>query len=366
MKIQDRYPSSARLLHRLAFSTIPFQKALADMEDRLYAGRLAAVEIVRPVFITSLPRSGTTLLLELLSALDIFAAHTYRDMPFVLTPLLWNAVSRRFQAAPAVLDRAHGDGMTIDSDSAEAFEEVVWRAFWPDHYLADRIVPWRADDTDAEGEFEPFLKNHMRKLIVLRANGEGAQVRYVSKNNANIACIRTITRMFPEAVILVPFRQPLEQVGSLLRQHRRFEQIHAREAFTRRYMEDIGHFDFGANLRPLDFGRWLDRAGGHSAQSASFWLQYWCAAFEHLLSQPSAQVVFVSYEQCCAHPAAVLRRLGGLIGLDGTDRLESEAGRFRAPRSSAVEASDLDRAALDRTLALHAELSRRAIRPCAP
>ena len=366
MKFQDRYTASARLLHRLAFSTIPFQKALADMEDRLYAGRLAAVEIVRPVFITSLPRSGTTLLLELLSGLDTFAAHTYRDMPFVLTPLLWNAVSRRFQAAPAVLDRAHGDGMTIGSDSAEAFEEVVWRAFWPDHYLADRIVPWRADDMDAEGEFEPFLKNHMRKVIVLRAIGEGVQVRYVSKNNANIARIRTITRMFPEAIILVPFRQPLEQVGSMLRQHRRFEQIHAREAFTRRYMEDIGHFDFGANFRPLDFGRWLDQADGHSAQSANFWLQYWCAAFEHLLSQPCAQVVFVSYERCCAHPAAVLRRLGGRIGLDGTDHLTSETGRFRAPRSSAVEASDLDREALDRALALHAELSRRAISSSAP
>lgn len=362
MKFQDRYSTLARLLHRLAFSTIPFQKALADMEDRLYAGRLAAIEIVRPVFITSLPRAGTTLLLELLSGLDSFAAHTYRDMPFVLTPLLWNAVSRRFQTAPAVLDRAHGDGMTIGFDSAEAFEEVVWRAFWPEKYLADRIVPWRADDTDAEGEFEPFLKNHMRKLIALRANGEDAQVRYVSKNNANIARIPKITRMFPEAVILIPFRHPLEQVGSMLRQHRRFENIHAHEAFTRRYMEDIGHFDFGANFRPLDFDRWLDRADGHSAHSADFWLQYWCAAFEHLLSPPCAQVVFVSYEQCCAHPAAALRRLGGRLGPDVTDRLTSEAGRFRAPRLSAVEAPDVDRAVLDRALALHAELSRRAIR----
>ena len=361
MTFQDRYSTSARLLHRLAFSTIPFQKALADIEDRLYAGRLAAIELVRPVFITSLPRAGTTLLLELLSGLDSFAAHTYRQMPFVLTPLVWNAVSRRFQTAPVVLDRAHGDGMTVGFDTAEAFEEVVWRAFWPEKYLADRIVPWRADDTDAEGEFEPFLKNHMRKLIALRANGAGAQVRYVSKNNANIARIPKITRLFPDAVILVPFRQPLEQVGSMLRQHRRFERIHAQEAFTRRYMEDIGHFDFGANFRPLDFGGWLDRAGGRAAHSADFWLEYWCAAFEHVLSQPGAQLVFVSYEQCCAQPAAVLRRLGGRLGLDGADRLTSEADRFRAPRSSAVAAPDVGRAALDRALALHAELSRRAV-----
>ena len=29
------------------------------------------------------------------------------------------------------IERAHGDGMTIGYDSHEAFEEVLWRAFWP-------------------------------------------------------------------------------------------------------------------------------------------------------------------------------------------------------------------------------------------
>ncbi len=32
--------------------------------------------------------------------------------------------------------------------------------------------------------------------------------------------------------------------------------MHARDPFARRYMEAIGHYDFGANLRPIDFDGW--------------------------------------------------------------------------------------------------------------
>ena len=356
MKFRDRYSLADRILHRLAFSTIAVQKALADIEDRLHAARLAQVEISRPVFIASLPRAGTTLLLELLSSLDTFATHTYRQMPFLLTPMLWNGVSRRFQAPPEALERAHGDGMTITADSAEAFEEVLWHAFWPEKYLGDRIVPWEADDTDVEGGFEPFMRNHIRKLIALRATRRMHEVRYVSKNNANVSRIPTLARLFPDAVVLVPFRHPLGQADSLWRQHRRFKEIHAQETFTRRYMEDIGHFDFGETLRPIDFGGWLDRADTEPADRLSFWLQYWCAAFELLLSQPCANVVFLSYDACCATPAATLRHLGERIGLNNKDNLTSKANRLRTPRRHAADTADVDRTLLDRALALHAEL----------
>ena len=360
MKFHDRYSMADRILHRLAFSTIAVQKALADIEDRLHAARLAAVELDRPVFIASLPRAGTTLVLELLYSLDRFAAHTYRQMPFLLTPMLWNGLSRRLHAPATTLDRAHDDGMTIAHDSAEAFEEVLWHAFWPDKYLVDRIVPWEADDTDADGEFEHFMKNHMRKLIAIKEKPNG--VRYLSKNNANIARIPTITRLFPDAVVLITFRHPLDQASSLRHQHSHFKEIHAREAFTRRYMADIGHFDFGANLHPIDFGGWLDRTDTEPSCRLNFWLQYWCAAYEHLLSHSCANVSFVSYDACCTTPTTVLRHLGERIGLDSSDKsLASKANRFRAPHRYATGAADADRTLLDRALALHAELLGQAI-----
>ena len=80
MSRQNSYSRLDRILHRLAFSTIELQKALADLEDRVYASRFSQIEVDRPVFITSLPRAGTTLLLEIVASLDAFASHTYRDI----------------------------------------------------------------------------------------------------------------------------------------------------------------------------------------------------------------------------------------------------------------------------------------------
>ena len=328
---RQRYSWPDRLLHRLAFATVAAQKGAADIEDRLFARRIAGIKIDRPVFIAALPRAGTTLLLELLSGLPDFVSHTYRDLPFLLTPLLWDALSRPFRSANAVMERAHGDGMTVGYDSPEAFEELLWHSFWPEKYRADRIIPWTAEERDANDEFAGFIYNHIRKMLSLRAGGgDGAgQVRYVSKNNANIARIPVIRRLFPDAVILVPFRNPVDQAGSMLRQHRNFTDIHAQDAFSRRYMAYTGHFDFGANLRPIDCGGWLDDVGRDTPDTANFWLRYWCAAYEHILANRNDGAVLISYDYCCAHPEIGLHSISAAVGLDMDDRAASVAARFR-------------------------------------
>ena len=120
--------------------------SLSGIESRVYKTPLSGIEITKPVFITALPRAGTTLLLELCVETGYFASHTYRDMPFVLTPLLWERFSRLFKRSENPRERAHGDGMMISMDSPEAFEEIIWKGYWPSRYLADRIVPWTEPD----------------------------------------------------------------------------------------------------------------------------------------------------------------------------------------------------------------------------
>ena len=360
MHFQDRYSKLDRFLHSLAFSGIEMQKALADIEARLYARRLRGIELDRPVFITALPRAGTTLLLETLGSLDVFATHTYRNMPFVLIPLLWDALSRRFRVSDTVVERAHGDGMTIGFDSAEAFEEVVWRAFWPEKYLEDRIAIWTADDEDVHREFEPFIKTHMAKMIALRAVQKPNAVRYLSKNNANIARIPKIIRLFPDAAILIPFRNPLDHAAALLRQHLNFSKIHAAESFTRRYMADIGHFDFGANLRPIDFGHWLSREF-KPTHTADFWLAYWCAAYAHILACLCDNVALVSYDSLCANPGPILRRIGDAIGIGESAKWIALADRFRTPTRYDADALNIDPSLRDAASELHRELQTHSI-----
>ena len=357
MKFESRYSRLDRVLHRLAFSTIEIQKSLTDLEDRVYAGRLAGMEVGRPAFITSLPRAGTTLLLDVIASTGSFGSHTYRDLPFVLIPILWNAISGSGRTENGTeIERAHGDGMTIGYNSHEAFEEVLWRAYWPHKYLNDRILAWEQDDRDLHDEFDGFFRSHMRKLLLLR----GAS-RYVSKNNANVSRIPKLAAMFPDTRVLVPFRNPVDHAVSMWRQHRNFLQIHTEEPFARRYMADLGHFDFGANLKPIDFEGWLEDEGVATPDGVEFWLQYWCATFESLLSaKQSSQVAFVDYDRLCVEPIAGLRRICDTLDVADLD-VATQAARFRPSNTYDGFEENLTKGLAARASAIHSELEQAAI-----
>lgn len=404
---EARYSRSARVLHRLAFASPAAQRGLADLEDRLFAGRLAAVTVERPVFLTGVPRAGTTLLLELLNALPSFVSHTYRDLPFLFAPLLQDALTRKFRRPGAAFPRAHGDGMTVGLDSPEAFEEVFWRAFWPERYRGGRIEPWTADDAEARPEFGRFLARHLRKLAALRAlpptlpptlprtlpptlppetAGRPRRARYLSKNHANLARLPLLARLFPDAALLVPFREPLAQTASLLRAHLAFERIHAAEPFSRRYMRDLGHYEFGANLKPLTFGgrrppRRSPRKGANGpdgapdppaarrrlreeARSPDYWLRYWRDAYAEALRGPADRIAFSDYDRCCAASGPALRRLADRLGIPApeADRLAAAGLRFRSPNPCPDDfAARASPSLVGEARAIHRELLSRSV-----
>jgi len=342
-----------RLLHRIAFGTLGAQRALADAESRLHRDRFETAHARRPIFVTSLPRAGTTVLLEALASVPELAAATYRHMPFPLVPLIWTDASRRFGRTAPPAERAHGDGVEVSFDSPEAFEEPLWMAFWPEHYRGGGIRPWTADDRDED--FEAFLRRHMAKVV---ATGGPDARRYLSKNNANIARLGLIAAAFPDAAVVVPVRDPWAQTASLLRQHRRFLELHDRDAFARRYMEGLGHFEFGAALRPIAFRG--DPPETATADHSEFWLRYWLDAYETLLATAGPQVVFVDHDRLSADPAPHLTALAEALDLDAA-ALEGAAGRFRPP--APAERPAVPKPLLDRAAAVHGGLRARCLAP---
>ena len=325
-----------RMLHHFALSEgfhgVPLQRALSDVEDSLLGGAGDGLPPADPVFIAGLPRSGTTLLLTLLAQAPEFATHTYRDMPFVLCPWLWQQLSLRFRAPARPRQRAHGDGLAIDYDSPEAFEEIIWLAFWRQHYQADRILPWSADERD--GEFEAFFARHMRKLIAVRAAEQpgGRPWRYLSKNNANIARLALLLAVFPDCRIVVPLREPRSHAESLLRQHLRFADLHRRDDFARRYMAWLGHFEFGAGLRPIQFpGREGDIRDLGEPDTLDYWLRYWTAAHEAIAAASDHRILLLDHSTLRANPVATLAELASALKLRIGDGVTDWAARVRAP-----------------------------------
>lgn len=323
------YPWTERMLHRVAFAGLGMQQALADIEQRLF--KIDTHQpIQRPVFITSLPRAGTTLLLQLLSGLSECVAHTYRQMPFVMCPVLWDRLSRPFRKSAQLKERAHGDGMKVGFDSPEAFEEILWQAFWPEHYQKTAITAWQGSATSEE--FSQFFQAHINSLLSLYHEQHPMQAhrRYLSKNNANIARLKVLSTLFPDCQILIPLRDPWQHAESMRRQHERFVHIHREDPFALRYMNWLGHYEFGAALRPIHFSDRDRDLSGLDPLQLPFWLTYWLNAYSAITSVTSSHITFVDYEQLCTSPEAQLQRLATVVAPDEPEQLLAQADTLHA------------------------------------
>jgi hypothetical protein len=107
-------------------------------------------------------------------------------------------------------------------------------------------------------------------------------------------------------------------------------------------MQAIGHFDFGINLRPVDFEGWLDKRSASDAQSLAFWIEYWQACYAHLIrGRQTTSVIFFNFDRLCRQPAAALESLGRHLKLGDLQPLLSMAPDIRPPRPHAVDDADI-------------------------
>lgn len=358
MSFENRYTFLEKWLHQIAFSTGPIQASVSDMEDRIYAKQLQDIGAERPVFITALPRAGTTVLLNLFARSGEFATHTYRDMPFVLCPMFWQKFSSSFQQDDRPRERAHGDGVNISLQSPEAFEEIIWRLFWKDHYREDCIEPWTSGGNE---EFLDFLTSHMRKIIAVRRQQGESIKRYASKNNGNIARLAVLREMLPDSTIIIPFRDPIQHAASLLKQHQRFLAMHSEDRFSARYMEGVGHYDFGDNFKPVNFDGWLNSDRRPDATELGFWVEYWIAGYGHILNSTERPVYLLSYAGLTEQPRKSLLCLAELLETCDPEVLASRAGELHSPRDHSIDTSSVDPHLLEKARDIHDELVKNSI-----
>ena len=67
-----------------------FWLRLGDWETGFLRDQVEQVTIDRPIYVTGLARSGSTILLELLARQSEVVSHRYRDFPVVPVPWAWN------------------------------------------------------------------------------------------------------------------------------------------------------------------------------------------------------------------------------------------------------------------------------------
>lgn len=328
------YSATDRFLHRLALG--PLAEMLHDIEKARFL-RSAPEDTGRHVFVTGLARAGSTILMREIHRTGDFGSLTYADMPFVLAPNTWAQLSRKGQTPGEKAERAHGDGILVDTNSPEALDEVYWRVFAGGDYIAADGLSPHEPDADQIGGYRDLMR------LVLRKTGAA---RYVSKNNNNILRLPSLAAAMPDAVFLVPLRKPLDHAQSLLAQHKRFLDA---DAFTQDYMTWLGHHEFGATHRPFRFGA---KVTG-DPMTIDYWLRLWTDTYAALdkAEAGAANVVFVPYEALSADPA-VWRAVAEKIGVP-----PQAAGELKPVREKAPGPHDAALAAT--AVALHARLAAR-------
>ncbi len=323
------YSMLDRFLHRLALQVVPIAELSFDMDQRTVHSDPGDIVGERHVFVSGLARAGTTVLMRRFHDTGAYRSLTYRDMPFVLAPNLWRKLSRSSKQDVAASERAHGDRILVDVESPESLDEVFWRIFVGEEYIEKTHLQPHSPDQETTGKFVRYVN------AILNAQ-DFSGTRYLSKNNNNILRLQGIRRAFPQALILIPFRDPLSHAGSLLRQHRKFTETQKTDRFVTSYMTWLVHHEFGLDHRPFRF----DEAGhphepSYGTDTSEYWLELWCATHEWLEHSAPEDAIFVCYEDLCGG-AGVWDRLATISGIPSC---REDMDAFSLSKASA-EASD--------------------------
>lgn len=326
-----------------------FWLRVGDLETSTLSDEIREVRIDRPVYVSGLARSGSTVLLETLAAAPGVATHRYRDFPLIYTPVWWNRfldlVPRR-SAAPT--ERSHRDGIAITPESPEAIEEPLWMTFFPDaHDPTRRNV---LDAATSNPAFERFYRGHIRKLLLVR-HGQ----RYVSKANYNVTRLEYLLKLFPDARFVVPVREPSSHIASLMKQHALFRRALKNNPRGLDYLRRIGHFEFGLDRRPINLG---DRDGTFSVielwnrdEEVRGWARYWSQIYRYVIDSIDANpaifraTALVRFEDMCMSAPQTLTRLFDHCEMEaGSSVVEAQAERLHFPSYYRPDLSAQDRA----------------------
>ena len=260
----QNYNFTQKFLHDLVFKNMFINKSLFEIEKIFYLKKDNTADNSH-IFITGLPRSGTTILLNFIYSSGEFASLKYSNMPFIFSPNISKLFNKKNIAKK---ERLHGDGIYYDLDSPEAFDEI---------FLSQR-----------ESYIKDELINYI-KLILVSQNKK----RYLSKNNLNYKRVKLLSSILPNSIFLIPVREPFYHALSLFNQHLHFSKLQKDNDFVRRYMNYLGHNEFGLNHKP-----WNNPKYFKDPNNFNYWLEQWLLFYNRVKKDYEFQknCLFVIYE----------------------------------------------------------------------
>ena len=285
------YSTSDKFLHKFYLSNYGISKATLEMEEIMYGAKAKQLDIKQYVFVTGLARSGTTAVMNKIFGTGEFASLQYSNMPFLLSPNLWKRKSKIESH-----ERAHNDGIIIDGNSPEEFDEYFWKAFLKDSYISEEgLEPHEVKDD--------ILEKYLT-YVTLICYAKGKE-KYISKNNNNVLRLSALEKIEHNKIIIL-FRSPLSHAASLMKLDKSFSKNQREDPFALDYFNYLGHHEFGLNHKPfLLTSAFTEYRQQFEKGSINYWLAIWLNYYSYILDQPYSGLSLVSFEDLIQYPTKV-------------------------------------------------------------
>ncbi len=290
----QNYNLIQKTLHNLCFNFSIINKSLYEIEKLFFLKKtyLTNAQNQKHIFITGLPRSGTTCLLNYIYSSGGYASLKYKNMPFLFSVNINSKVYNQKDFNPIV--RAHNDRIEFNLNSPEAFDEVFLNSFNSDE-LKYEILNY----------ISLILKFYDKNL-------------YLSKNNKNYKRINFLKSIFPNSKFIIPFRHPLQHSISLLNQQNNFTNLQNKEKFILNYMNFLGHNEFGQNHKP-----WFSPEFYFNNNDINYWLEQWIKFYNFIYLKYKNETNycrFVCYDQL--DNSLYVKRLNNFLQIDNKTQIK--------------------------------------------
>ena len=194
------------------------------------------------IFVSGMPRSGTTILTHIISNFNDVGSFNYSDLPFTKIPFIWSKINWLYYFKNKSSERIHGDGLKINLLSPDAFEELIWSENLPNY--ENENFSAILDSNYENKELEKELVRSINKILLIRK-----KKIYLSKGNYNIFRIKYINKILKNSLFLICIRNPVDVIQSSIRVHKKFLEIgEGNNKFTDE-MNELCHFEFGKNRK---------------------------------------------------------------------------------------------------------------------
>jgi hypothetical protein len=283
-KFQEfQFPAPMYFVAKFFHEFPTFANLVHTIESLYLKEKIEEINIEKPIYITGLARSGTTITLEMLCQHPDVVTHRYLHMVLPYTPHWTQQIANVTPLMRTPVERMHKDGIAVTRDSPEAVEEIFWQKFFDDLHNEGNSNVLTIQNQNLI--FETFYYNHIKKLLFNQQ-----ATRYLAKNNYNVARLEYLQKLFPDAKFVIFIRNPFDHIASLAKQDKLFYEIEQEDPRLLDWTKIIGHREFGharvcINFNNYDIIQRIRRLWGHEDTYINGWAIYWASTYSYLYNK---------------------------------------------------------------------------------